>query len=262
MAERQGARRERPAGTTGRGGRGGPAEGLDWASVEHQLDERGHARIPRLLGARECAALARLYDDETRFRAFVDMGAHRFGEGDYRYFARPLPRRIQQLRRALYPPLAAIANRWSQRLGESRRFPARLAAFLEECAAAGQTRPTPLLLRYGEGGFNHLHQDRYGEVAFPLQVAVLLTRSPIDEQRDGRPAAFRGGEFLLVEQRPRQQSRGEAIGLARGEAIVFPNAERPVQGTRGPVRARVRHGVSRVHSGRRQALGLIFHDAR
>jgi hypothetical protein len=235
---------------------------IDWDEVARELDERGHARLPRLLGARECARIARLYDDVDSFRSFVDMGAHRFGEGEYRYFANPLPPLVRELRESLYPPLAEIANRWQQQLGSERRFPKRLRDFLGECADAGQLRPTPLLLRYGTGGFNNLHQDRYGDVAFPLQVVVLLSRSSVDQGRDGRPADFTGGEFLLVEQRPRQQARGEVIALARGEAVVFPNAERPVQGVRGAYRAQVRHGVSRLHSGGRTTLGLIFHDAR
>ena len=236
-------------------------ERIDWQQVAAALDEFGHARLPGMLGARECAQVARLYHDEARFRSFVDMGRHRFGEGDYRYFDNPLPPLVHELRGALYPPLAEIANRWQQQLGMDRRFPSRLEDFLGECAAAGQTRPTPLLLRYAEGGFNNLHQDRYGDVAFPLQLTILLSRSPVDAARDGRPADFEGGEFLLVEQRPRQQSRGEAIALARGEAIVFANSERPVEGARGTYRAKTRHGVSRLHAGNRLALGLIFHDA-
>jgi hypothetical protein len=236
-------------------------ERIDWAAAARDLDELGHARVPGVLGARECAALERLYADETRFRSFVAMAAHRFGEGDYRYFANPLPPLVRSLREAFYPPLARIANSWQERLGSDLRFPPRLDDFLATCAAAEQTRPTPLLLRYVAGGFNNLHQDRYGEVAFPLQVAVLLSRSASDERSDGRPADFTGGEFLLVEQRPRQQSHGEAIALARGEAVIFPNAERPVLGARRSYRAKVRHGVSRLHSGQRTTLGLIFHDA-
>lgn len=237
-------------------------ERIDWETAASEIDAVGHARLPGVLGARECASLERLYGDEARFRSFIEMRAHRFGEGAYRYFANPLPPLVRLLRQALYPPLAAIANRWQERLGSDARFPSRLEDFLATCAAAGQTRPTPLLLRYAQGGFNNLHQDRYGDVAFPLQVTVLLSRSAGDAQRDGKPSDFTGGEFLLVEQRPRQQSRGEAIALARGEAVVFPNTERPVPGARRPYRASVRHGVSRLHSGRRVTLGLIFHDAR
>jgi hypothetical protein len=227
--------------------------GLDWKRVAADLDERGHARLPRLLTAGECRDLDRLWDVEDRFRSHVDMARHRFGEGEYRYFARPLPPLVAQLRRRLYPPLARIANAWCERLGEPARYPATLAAFAKACADHGQTRPTPLLLRYAEGGFNCLHQDLYGEIAFPLQVACLLHRPDAD---------FRGGEFLLLEGRPRQQSRAEAIRLERGEAIVFPTRERPVEGARGPYRAQMRHGVSRVHAGRRATLGIIFHDAR
>ena len=236
-------------------------ERINWPQVAAALDEHGHARLPGVLGARECAQVARLYHDEARFRSFIDMGRHRFGEGDYRYFANPLPGVVQALREAFYRPLAEIANGWQQRLGATQRFPDRHDAFLAECAAGDQTRPTPLLLHYVEGGFNNLHQDRYGDIAFPLQLTILLSRSPVDAARDGRPADFEGGEFLLVEQRPRQQSRGEAIALARGEAVVFPNAERPVEGARGTYRAKIRHGVSRLHTGNRLALGVIFHDA-
>jgi hypothetical protein len=239
---------------------------IDWERVSASLDAVGHARLPRLLGARDCAALNRLYDDESRFRSFVDMARHRFGEGHYRYFAAPLPDLVDALRAAFYPPLAGIANLWAERLGERlgerERFPPTLTEFLSRCRAAEQTRPTPLLLRYAVGGFNCLHQDLYGEVAFPLQMAVLLSRSPGDCARDGRPADFDGGEFLITEQRPRQQSRGEVSALQRGEAVVFANASRPVEGARGWYRARVRHGVSRLHAGERTTLGLIFHDAR
>jgi hypothetical protein len=226
---------------------------VDWAEVQRDLDERGHARLPGLLSAAECRRLARLYPEDPRFRSTVDMARHRFGLGEYRYFTRPLPRLVEELRRALYPPLARLANRWQERLGASDRFERSLAGFLRRCRRAGQTRPTPLLLRYEQGGFNNLHQDLYGSVAFPLQVTVLLSRPEHD---------FRGGEFLLMEQRPRQQSRGEAVALRQGEAIVFPTRERPVQGARGVYRAQLRHGVSRLHSGRRLALGVIFHDAR
>jgi hypothetical protein len=183
----------------------------------------------------------------------VDLGRQRFGDrGDYRSFAHPLPAEIQTLRSALYRGLAPIANRWQEALGLPERFPRGLPAFLRTCRDAGQTRPTPLVLHYLEGGYNCLHQDRYGAVAFPLQVAILLSTP----ERD-----FAGGEFLLTEQRPRMQSRGEAVPLARGEGIVFPNAERPVRGRRGPFRAQVRHGVSRLERGERYTLGIIFHDA-
>jgi hypothetical protein len=230
----------------------GRLAGVDWARVAAELDERGHARLPGLLGAAECRSLAALWRRPERFRSRVDMGRQRFGEGEYRYFAHPLPPLVARLRAGLYPPLARIANTWARRLGRER-YPGRLDGFLRRCHRAGQTRPTPLLLRYAAGGYNRLHQDLYGALAFPLQVAVLLSRP----ERD-----FRGGEFLLVEHRPRMQSRGEALALARGEAVVFPNSERPVRGAHGFARAQLRHGVSSVHEGQRLALGVIFHDAR
>jgi hypothetical protein len=223
----------------------------DWQRVERDLAECGHARIPRLLSPAQCEALAALWSEAGRFRSRIDMGPRHFGEGEYRYFARPLPALVQRLRQRLYPPLAGIANHWAEALGARERQPATLGAFLARCRAAGQTRPTPLLLRYTAGGYNCLHQDLYGKIAFPLQVAILLSSE----------RAFRGGEFLLVEQRPRMQSRGEAIALAQGEALVFPNRERPVRGSRGCYRVQVRHGVSRLHSGTRLTLGIIFHDA-
>ena len=181
------------------------------------------------------------------------MERHRFGVGEYKYFSRPLPPLVESLRSGLYPPLAVVANRWMKALGEARRFPPTLDAFLSVCARAGQEQPTPLLLRYEAGGYNCLHQDLYGDVAFPLQVAVMLSRPGRD---------YQGGEFLLVEQRPRSQSAGEAITAGRGEMVIFPNRLRPVRGSRGFYRVNVRHGVSRVRSGHRMTLGLIFHDAR
>jgi len=225
----------------------------DWPELARELDAWGYARVPGLLTAGECAELAALWDRHARFRSSVDMERHRFGAGAYRYFARPLPALVQALRTQLYARLAPLANRWQERLGAPERFPPRLGAFLERCAAAGQARPTPLLLRYTAGGYNCLHQDRYGALAFPLQATVLLSRPEAD---------FRGGEFLLTEQRPRMQSRGFAVPLARGEAVLFANAERPVRGARGDYRVQVRHGVSRLLAGRRLALGIIFHDAR
>ena len=224
---------------------------IDWRRVHADLDEWGFARIPDMLGARECEALAGLYDRDERFRKTVSMERHRFGRGEYRYLRYPLPRDVARLRRALYPPLARIANAWQQRLRAPERFEPTLAAFLRRCHEAGQARPTPLLLRYAAGGFNSLHQDLYGPIAFPLQVTVLLSD----------PTDFDGGEFLLVEQRPRQQSRGSAIALERGEAVVFATRERPVAGARGDFRAALRHGVSPLRSGHRTALGVIFHDA-
>ena len=225
---------------------------VDWNGVAADLDAWGFARIPRLLGPRECAALTALYARDAAFRKTISMDAHRFGSGEYRYLRYPLPPLVQRLRDALYPRLARIANAWQQRLGEPVRFESTLAGFLRRCHAEGQQRPTPLLLRYEAGGFNNLHQDLYGAIAFPLQVTILLSRPDVD---------FAGGEFLLVEQRPRQQSRGCAIALAHGEAVVFATRERPVDGARGVYRAALRHGLSPLRAGNRTALGIIFHDA-
>ncbi len=225
---------------------------LDARALADEIDRHGAARIPRLLPAAACAPLRRAFRDDDRFRATIDMARHRFGEGTYRYFASPLPGLVEELRRALYPPLARVANAWEARRGREGRFPRTLPAFLARCADAGQQRPTPLLLRYEAGGYNCLHQDRYGEVAFPLQVVVQLARQGVD---------FEGGELLLVEQRPRMQSVGRAFALERGEALVFPNADRPVAGARGAYRVQVRHGVSELRLGERMTLGLIFHDA-
>jgi uncharacterized protein len=226
---------------------------IDWKRVAGDLDQWGFARIPSVLGARECASLSALYDRDGAFRKTISMDAHRFGSGEYRYFRYPLPGLVQRLRTALYPHLARIANAWQERLGDPARFEPTLRDFVRRCHAEGQERPTPLLLRYAAGGFNNLHQDLYGAIAFPLQVTILLSRPGID---------FEGGEFLLVEQRPRQQSRGCAVALERGEAIVFATRERPVAGARGDYRAAQRHGVSPLRSGGRTALGIIFHDAK
>ncbi len=231
----------------------GRVAAIDWGRVHADLDACGHARIPKLLGPAECRELAALYSRDALFRSTISMERFRFGRGEYRYFARPLPRLVEALRTLLHAPLAAIANAWQERLGAPERFELLPRAFLRRCHAAGQTRPTPLLLRYAAGGFNCLHQDVYGPVAFPLQVTLLLSRPGLD---------FEGGEFLLIVQRPRQQSRGEAVALAQGEAIVFPTRERPVAGARGAYRALLRHGVSTLHAGSRTALGIIFHDAR
>jgi len=228
-------------------------EDLDWARIAHDLSIQGHARIPGLLRAGECRELSGLYSREEHFRKVVSMGRHRFGEGEYKYFVRPLPPLVAALRRDFYPKLAVIANEWQERLGRGPQFPGSLREFLARCRAAGQEHPTPLLLHYRSGGYNRLHQDLYGEVAFPLQLTCLLSRPGED---------FRGGEFLLTEQRPRMQSRGEAIDLARGEGVLFPTRERPVEGARGPQRAIMRHGVSRIRAGERMALGIIFHDAK
>jgi uncharacterized protein len=226
---------------------------LDWERVAAGLVASGSAVLPGLVPARECATIARMFDDDGRFRQTIDMARHRFGEGTYRYFAAPLPAAVAALRRALYPHLAPIANRWAEALGERRRFPPTLERYLAECAAAGQRRPTPLVLRYRAGGWNALHQDLYGELVFPLQVTIMLSRPRVD---------FTGGEFLLVEQRPRMQSRGHAFALERGDAIVFPCRARAASGTRGSYRVQVRHGVGTVRSGMRTTLGIIFHDAR
>ena len=231
---------------------GGRIAALDWAAIERRLDERGYATTPALLGATECARLARLFADDGRFRSRIDMARYRFGEGEYKYFSAPLPPLVAALRAHLYARLVPLANRWQAALGEPTRYPPALATYLARCAAAGQHRPTPLLLRYTAGGYNCLHQDLYGALAFPLQVTVLLSRVGRD---------YTGGEFLLVEQRPRAQSRGDAVVLAQGEAVVFANRHRPVAGRRGAYRATVRHGVSRLHTGERMSLGVIFHDA-
>lgn len=226
---------------------------LDWDAAGAALDEGGSAVLGALLDAEECRAIASLYDaDEARFRSRVVMARHGFGRGEYKYFADPLPPVVAALRTALYARLAPVANRWSGAMGLPARYPADHASFLDRCRDAGQTKPTPLLLRYGPGGYNCLHQDLYGEHAFPLQVVVLL--SAPGEQ-------FEGGEFVLTEQRPRMQSRAEVVPLRRGEAAAFAVNHRPVQGTRGTYRVSMRHGVSRVRRGERHTLGIIFHDA-
>ena len=226
--------------------------GLDWDRIEADLDAFGCATTGPLLDPAERAGLADLYPDEARFRCRIVMGRHGFGRGKYKYFARPLPETVTILREELYRRLAPLANRWNERMGLEIRFPAEHGAFLDRCHAAGQLRPTPLLLRYETGDFNCLHQDVYGEHVFPLQVAILLSRPGED---------FTGGEFVLTEQRPRLQSRAEVVPLPAGEGVIFPVRQRPVQGTRGTYRVNLRHGVSRIRSGRRSTLGIIFHDA-
>jgi hypothetical protein len=225
---------------------------LPWPALEQDLLEHGYAHAPSVLTARECQSLVALYADERRFRSRVDMARHRFGEGDYKYFRRPLPAIVDALRRHAYPRLAAIANRWAAELGDATRYPPDLDSLLERCAQAGQTKPTPLLLHYEAGGYNCLHQDLYGEVAFPLQLTAFLSS----------PTEYSGGEFLLVENRPRAQSVGRAIATGRGDLVVFPTRFRPARGKHGFFRCAVRHGVSRVRTGRRYTLGVIFHDAR
>jgi hypothetical protein len=224
----------------------------DWAALAADLDARGWAILPGLLDPATCAAISAGYDDPAQFRSQVVMARHGFGRGEYRYYRYPLPDPIAGLRTALYPPLVGVANRWHERLGIPTRFPAEHADFLARCHEAGQVRPTPLLLRYGPGDYNCLHQDLYGEHVFPLQVAVLLSRPGED---------FAGGEFVLTEQRPRMQSRVEVVPLSQGDAVVFAVNHRPVAGTRGDYRVAMRHGVSTVWSGRRHTLGIIFHDA-
>jgi uncharacterized protein len=226
---------------------------LDWAQLSGQLDAHGCGAIGPLLTADECAALVDAYGANERFRSRVVMARHGFGRGEYKYFAYPLPETVAALRTALYPQLAEIANRWNDAMGIDVRFPAAHTAFLKRCHDAGQAKPTPLLLRYGAGDYNCLHQDIYGEHVFPLQVVFLLSRPGVD---------FEGGEFVLTEQRPRMQSRAEVVPLTQGEGAIFPVHHRPVQGTRGPYRVNMRHGVSRLRDGHRHTLGVIFHDAR
>ena len=226
--------------------------GMDWHSIERDLDAQGYAVIPGLLTAEECAAMAAQYAQPSLFRSRVVMAQHGFGSGEYQYFRYPLPSMIAALRQALYGPLARIANRWHEVMQMEARFPPEHTDFLARCHAAGQQRPTPLLLQYTEGDYNCLHQDLYGEHVFPLQVAVLLSRPGKD---------FEGGEFVLTEQRPRMQSRVEVVPLRQGDAVVFAVNNRPVNGTRGAYRVQMRHGVSRLRSGARHTLGLIFHDA-
>jgi hypothetical protein len=227
-------------------------ETIDWAAARQDLDHGGFAILPRLLSPADCRATAALYDQEPGFRSRVVMQRHGYGRGEYRYFAYPLPPLVAALRRRLYPPLAALANRWQEALGHPARFPAEHDAFLARCRAAGQDKPTPLLLRYGPGDFNCLHQDLYGEQVFPLQAAILLSAPGAD---------FTGGEFVLTEQRPRRQSRVMVVPLAQGDAVIFAVNQRPAPGLRGVQRLRLRHGVSPLRGGVRTTLGIIFHDA-
>jgi hypothetical protein len=224
---------------------------LDWPALTARVDADGFVQTPPVYTAAECRNLAASFE-EGRFRSTIDMRRYRFGEGEYRYFDAPLPELIDDARHALYPPLAELANEWAQRLGEPGDHPLDLDAYLERCHRAGQQRPTPLILRYGAGGHNTLHQDLYGDVAFPLQAVTILDRAGED---------FQGGEFVLLEQRPRAQSRAHVIDLQRGAFLLFPTRHRPVQGSRGYYRANMRHGVATVRSGQRTTLGVIFHDA-
>jgi hypothetical protein len=224
-------------------------DGLDWEALTRSLDERGFAVTPPVLSAAECRELAALFDGDG-FRSTIDMARHRFGDGRYRYFDHPLPEPIAAARAAFYAHLAPVANDWAERLrGDEPTFPATHEALLERCRAAGQERPTPLILRYGEGDWNALHQDLYGDVFFPFQILTLLTED------------FDGGEFVLLEQRPRAQSRAHVLAPPRGALVLFPSDHLPRRGARGYHKVKLRHGVSTVHSGQRHTLGVIFHDA-
>jgi hypothetical protein len=226
---------------------------VNWPDVGERLDADGCAVLPALLSHADCLAMRDSYAADALFRSRVVMARHGYGRGEYQYFGYPLPERVEALRTTLYPPLADIANRWNEALRIETRFPAEHAAYLERCRAAGQAKATPLILKYGEGDYNCLHQDLYGEHVFPLQVAILLS-DPVED--------FSGGEFVLTQQRPRMQSRVEVVPLRRGDGVVFPVRQRPVRGTRGVYRVTLRHGVSRIRSGNRYTLGIIFHDAQ
>ncbi len=226
---------------------------MDWGAIERTLWDQGFAKTPPLLTPDECEALVGLYGDDSRFRSRVDMARYRFGEGDYKYLAHPLPPLVEALRGEAYPQLARLANAWEEALGSPTRYPSDLAGLLSLCRRHGQTKPTPLLLHYEAGGYNCLHQDLYGDIAFPLQITAFLSRRGVD---------YEGGDFLLVEQRPRVQSRGEAIHTERGELVIFPTRHRPVRGARGWYRTTMRHGVSTITRGTRYTLGIIFHDAK
>lgn len=226
---------------------------FDWPTLTEELDDAGCAVLPKLLTSAECRALAALYQEPGHFRSHVIMARHGFGKGEYRYFSYPLPGLLGGMRTALYPRLAVLANAWNARMGIDARFPESHTAYLAQCHAAGQTRPTPLLLQYGPGDYNCLHQDLYGDLVFPIQIAILLSEPGED---------FTGGEFCMTEQRPRMQSRVEVVPLRQGDAVAFAVNNRPVQGTRGSYRVKLRHGVSRVRSGLRHTAGIIFHDAQ
>jgi hypothetical protein len=227
--------------------------GYNWARIAEHLDAHGWAMFPKLLTSSECTAIAGLYDDDDTFRSHIIMARHGFGRGEYKYFRYPLPEQVAELRTELYPRLVPIANRWNEAMEIDVRFPKTHAEFIARCHDAGQTRPTPLLLQYGADDFNALHQDVYGEHVFPLQVAVLLSEPGTD---------FTGGEFVLIEQRPRMQSRAEVVPLTQGDAVVWAVRNRPVQGKRGVYRVNMRHGVSRIRSGHRHTMGVIFHDGK
>ena len=226
---------------------------LDWQVIGEHLDTNAYGQIPALLTQEECGKLAAVYPVDSRFRSRVVMARHGYGQGEYKYFAYPLPRLVARLRTLLYPPLTTIANRWNETLGVDIRYPDTHKAFLARCHGDGQTRPTPLMLQYGPGDYNCLHQDLYGEHVFPLQAVFLLSAPDVE---------FTGGEFILTEQRPRMQSRADVVPLGQGDAVIIPVRNRPVQGKRGIYRVNMRHGVSQVRSGHRQTLGVIFHDAQ
>lgn len=230
-----------------------PVDTLDWGQVAHDLDEQGGAVIEGLLTAEECRGIAGLYAEDSVFRSRVVMGRHGFGKGEYKYFRYPLPELVQKLREAVYPHLVPIANRWNAAMGIDVRYPEKHEEFVARCHEAGQTKPTPLLLQYGAGDYNCLHQDLYGEHVFPLQLAILLSAPGRD---------FEGGEFVMTEQRPRMQSRPMVMPLGQGDGVIFAVHRRPVEGTRGIYRANLRHGVSRLRSGQRHTVGIIFHDAQ
>jgi uncharacterized protein len=227
---------------------------VDWEGVCSHLDQRGFALIPSIFMAETCHEIAGFYDDDHRFRSRIEMARYSFGQGEYKYFDYPLPRRVQQLRSSLYPHLAPLANQWAVRLGsDTPRYPEKLSAFIAQCHRAGQKRPTPLLLKYGPGDYNCLHQDLYGDMVFPFQATFFLSQRGKD---------FEGGEFVLAEQQPRRQSRIEVLSPNQGDAVIFSVHHRPVRGARGYYRANLRHGVSTIHSGARYTLGIIFHDAK
>lgn len=227
---------------------------IDWAAARAQIDERGFALIPGVLSKKTCEEIAAYYADDQRFRSRIEMSRYSFGQGEYKYFNYPLPRIVQQLRSSIYPQLAPLASEWAARLGSNMRpYPETLSDFIDQCHRAGQKRPTPLLLKYGAGDFNCLHQDLYGDIVFPFQITLFLSEPGKD---------FAGGEFVLSEQRPRRQSRVEVLSPNQGDAVIFSVHHRPVRSARGYYRATLRHGVSTVHSGRRYTLGIIFHDAK
>jgi len=228
-------------------------EELDWQALQAALDEQGFAVLPKLLLPEECEDIKYSYSNEERFRSTILMERYRFGQGEYKYYQAPLPELLQQLREGFYPELAQTANRWLTQLGHEERYPASLNKYLEMCHAQGQERSTPLILKYEEGGYNCLHQDLYGDEFFPFQVVFVLNEKDAD---------FTGGEFLLMEQRPRAQSRGHVITLEQGAGLIFPTSHRPVEGKRGYYRTTLRHGVSTITSGTRYSLGIIFHDAK